>query len=56
MNTTFEPCLFFDLTALHSDDEEQHAMPHVTENCAGKTLLMVGANGFEVLHVPAVLH
>lgn len=57
MKTSFEPCFYLDLGALKaSDDEEARATPHVTENCAGKTLLMVSVHGFELLHVPAVLH
>ena len=57
MKTPFEPCFYLDVDALRpSEDDDKRATPHITENCAGKTLLMIGPGGFEVLHVPTVLH
>lgn len=57
MKTAFEPCFYLDVDALKpSEDDDKRATPHITENCAGKTLLMIGPGGFEVLHVPTVLH
>jgi len=57
MKTAFEPCFYLDLGMFRTaDEDEQRAVPHVTEDCTGKTLLMVSPKGFEIFQVPAVLH